>query len=53
MKVFCLWCHKLIDVYAHIRFDGVYYSVCQTCLNSQNEGYKEVTNEKEEKEKED
>ena len=50
MKVYCLWCHRLMEVYAHIKFDGVYYCVCQSCIERTEEHYKEVSNEKEEKE---
>jgi hypothetical protein len=50
MKVFCLWCKKLIEVYGHIKFEGVYYSVCQECMEAQEEYYKEVKDEKKKEE---
>ena len=53
MKVLCLWCGRVIEIYLHIRYtEEVFHSICSECLNSQNLGYKEVSNEETEKEKE-
>lgn len=49
MKVICILCKKITEVFININIDGILYAVCRKCIEGQNK-IKEVTNEEKEEE---
>ena len=49
MKVICVLCKRITDVFINIFVDGIMYAICKNCLDEQNK-IKEVSNEEEEEE---
>jgi hypothetical protein len=47
MKVICVLCKKITEVFINIFIDGIMYAVCKNCIEGQNK-IKEVESEEEE-----